>query len=203
MLEAIGYKPLCIPSMDPYVEPAGYKPVQNVEPEITAKSYIVLDPVKSRPLKALNDKVSREIASLTKIMTCIVSLKLAEELKLDLNQEYFRVSPYAASMNGTTAGLIEGQEVLLIDLLYGLMLPSGNDAAVCLAEGFTRLIQRFQPFKKKDSFKVNLQTMTKQKVPAPKKSYTYSLFIQRMNEHAEMLGLKSTQYTNPHGLADP
>lgn len=74
MLESIGYKPAVVPSMDAFVDPNGYRPVHNMEPEITAKSYIVLDPVKSKPLKALNDQVSREIASLTKIMTCIVSL---------------------------------------------------------------------------------------------------------------------------------
>ncbi len=40
----------------------------------------------------------------------------------------------AASMTGTTAELKAGDRITVGDLLYGLMLPSGNDAAYCLAE---------------------------------------------------------------------
>ena len=44
-----------------------------------------------------------------------------------------RISHRASSMIGTTAGLSSGDVLSLIDLLYGLMLPSGNDAAVAIA----------------------------------------------------------------------
>ena len=77
------------------------------------------------------------MASLTKMMTGILAIELATELKLNLHKTWFKVSAYAASMTGTTAGLIELQRVNIFDLLHGLMLPSGNDAAMTLAENFS------------------------------------------------------------------
>ena len=58
-------------------------------------------------------------------------------MKLNINKTWFKVSQLAANMTGTSANLTENQRVTIHDLLYGLMLPSGNDAAVTLAEGFT------------------------------------------------------------------
>ena len=43
-------------------------------------------------------------------------------------------------MKGTTASLEYGDQITIWDLLYGLMLPSGNDAAFCLAEGIGKKI---------------------------------------------------------------
>lgn len=77
------------------------------------------------------------MASLTKMMTALVCLDLCQELHLDLHETYFRVSNKAAGTIGTTANLIEGQRLTIYDLLHGLMLPSGNDAAMCLAENFS------------------------------------------------------------------
>jgi D-alanyl-D-alanine carboxypeptidase (penicillin-binding protein 5/6) len=82
------------------------------------------------------------MASLTKIMTTLVTLQLCQELKLNMYKTWFRVSPYAAGMNGTSANLMENQRVTIYDLLYGLMLPSGNDAAVTLAENFTEILEK-------------------------------------------------------------
>jgi serine-type D-Ala-D-Ala carboxypeptidase (penicillin-binding protein 5/6) len=68
------------------------------------------------------------MASTTKIMTTMVVL---EHVSLD---DEVTVSAYAASQEPTSAGLYEGQVLTVRDLLYGLMLKSGNDAAVALAE---------------------------------------------------------------------
>ncbi len=84
------------------------------------------------------------MASLTKIMTCIVSLQLAQDMKLNINKTWFKVSQLAANMTGTSANLTENQRVTIHDLLYGLMLPSGNDAAVTLAEGFTEQLRKIR-----------------------------------------------------------
>ena len=43
-------------------------------------------------------------------------------------------------MEGTSANLRSGEEILVIDLLYGLMLPSGNDAAIALAQYFGKFL---------------------------------------------------------------
>lgn len=47
-----------------------------------------------------------------------------------------KVSKTAASMGGTTAKIRTGDELSVWDMLHGMMLPSGNDAAMCLAENF-------------------------------------------------------------------
>jgi serine-type D-Ala-D-Ala carboxypeptidase (penicillin-binding protein 5/6) len=51
-----------------------------------------------------------------------------------------RISPTSASQTGTTAELKEGKYVTIYDLFYGTMLPSGNDAALLLAEVFGLLL---------------------------------------------------------------
>lgn len=53
---------------------------------------------------------------------------------------YFSVSLGAAETIGTTANLSENEWISIEDLLYGLMLPSGNDAAMVLAENFGCLL---------------------------------------------------------------
>lgn len=83
--------------------------------------------------------VEKEIASLTKIMTCIIVLEMIEKHAIDHGNclsdadVRIRISKGASCMPGTSANLPEGYWIRLIDLLYGLMLPSGNDAAYLLA----------------------------------------------------------------------
>ena len=88
----------------------------------------------------VNENQSREIASLTKIMTLWTILKLLEVYSINERTIYFTVSQYAASIGGTSANLKSGDELTILDLLYGMMLPSGNDAALCLAQNFNKII---------------------------------------------------------------
>lgn len=81
-----------------------------------------------------------EIASLTKIMTGYVVCNLLIENSIDPKKVYLRVSKRASTIGGTSAYLKEGQRLSIYDLLIGLMLPSGNDAAIVLAEHFGRLL---------------------------------------------------------------
>lgn len=69
------------------------------------------------------------MASITKTMTAIVAL---ENGKLD---DVFTVSSKAASVGESSAGLVSGQQVSLYDLLQGLLIHSGNDASMAIAEG--------------------------------------------------------------------
>ena len=82
------------------------------------------------------ERERREIASLTKIMTCYVVLLLLKRFDLDEKKHYIEVSDLAASTSGTSAELKTGDIMSVWDLLHGLMLPSGNDAAIVLAEHF-------------------------------------------------------------------
>lgn len=69
------------------------------------------------------------VASIVKVMTALVALE-----NKALNS-VFTVSKKAASIGEDSMGLTEGEQVSLGDLFYGLMLPSGNDAAITIAEG--------------------------------------------------------------------
>lgn len=71
------------------------------------------------------------MASLTKLMTALIVLENCS----DLNQEYY-VSSDAVDLEKdvSKANLKSGDKLKIIDLLYGLLVPSGNDAAMCLAE---------------------------------------------------------------------
>src|SRR5690554_5931043 len=76
-------------------------------------------------------------ASLTKVLTTIIAL---EEGNL---RELVTVSRRAAYQEGSSIYLQEGEKIKLLDLLYGVMLASGNDAAVAVAEHIAGSIEDF------------------------------------------------------------
>ena len=78
-------------------------------------------------------------ASTTKILTAYVALKYG-----DLNEVYtITENACAQSSDSTVAGLLPGDKITLNDLLYGMMLVSGNDAAIAIAEGISGDTKRF------------------------------------------------------------
>lgn len=98
------------------------------EPKINSRAAIIYERNTGRILWGKEQDSKRKMASTTKIMTAIVVLENA-----NLN-ETVEVSKKAASTGGSRLGLKAGAKITVNDLLYGLMLCSGNDAAVALAE---------------------------------------------------------------------
>lgn len=86
------------------------------------------------------ERERREIASLTKIMTCYVVLELIKRYNLEEKKHYIQVSENASQITGTSAELRHGDLISVWDMLHGLMLPSGNDAATALAEHFGAML---------------------------------------------------------------
>ncbi len=74
------------------------------------------------------------MASLTKIMTLYCCLRLQTQFNINPKAKFQKVSQNASKLIGTTAHLKEGDLISIQDLYYGMMLPSGNDAAYTLAE---------------------------------------------------------------------
>lgn len=99
------------------------------KPTILAKSVFVYDITKDKILYSKNIDQRLPMASLTKVMTAIIAL---ENSKKD-NQYIVRKS---SLIGENIMGLSEGEILTLEELLYGLMLPSGNDAAEVLADNF-------------------------------------------------------------------
>ncbi|MDD2502594.1 MAG: D-alanyl-D-alanine carboxypeptidase [Clostridia bacterium] len=112
-------------------------------PETSGKSSVLMDGGSGRPLYEENSREKLPMASTTKIMTAIVAL---EHCKLD---EKVIVAPEASGVEGSSIWLSPEETHTLEDLLYGLMLRSGNDAATAIAihiggsvEGFAKLMNQ-------------------------------------------------------------
>lgn len=98
-------------------------------PFISAKSALVFDMTSNTTLFAKDATVRRPMASLTKIMTAIVALEHPKD------DDTYAVRPQSL-VGEDSMGLTSGESLSLSDLLYGLILNSGNDAAETLADNF-------------------------------------------------------------------
>jgi D-alanyl-D-alanine carboxypeptidase len=76
-------------------------------------------------------------------MTCYLCLLICKKYQIDMYTHQVRVTDRAAETPGTTAELQSGDILTIYELLFGLMLPSGNDASVALAEAMA--ISRNKP----------------------------------------------------------
>lgn len=106
-------------------------------PKTNSRRYIVYDRISKSMIIGKNEEVKSAMASTTKIMTTIVILE-----KADLNEKV-TVSAKAGGTGGSRLGLKRGDKASVRDLLYGLMLRSGNDAAVALAEHVGGSVKEF------------------------------------------------------------
>ena len=97
-------------------------------PTINSRAYVVIDRKSNTILVGKNENQKKKMASTTKIMTALVVI---EHVNLS---DIVEISKKAASTGGSRLGLKTGDKITISDLLYGLMMRSGNDAAVALAE---------------------------------------------------------------------
>lgn len=98
------------------------------EPQLSAVSAISYDITTDSLLYSKNSDQKLPMASLTKIMTAVVVLE-----NMDIHDE-IKISRKAANIGENSMGLTENEEMSVEDLLYGLILVSGNDAAESLAQ---------------------------------------------------------------------
>lgn len=119
------------------------KRITRVEAYSSAKAICLLDANSGRILNCLNENQKLPMASTTKIVTAITVILNCKDI-----QEEMVVDNKSVGIEGTSIYLKKGEKLKIIDLLYGLMLRSGNDAAMALAikiggssENFTKLMQ--------------------------------------------------------------
>ncbi len=108
------------------------KPVP-APPDVAAKNYILVDFASGKVLAEKNVNAKIEPASITKLMTAYVVYKEMEEDRLHL-ADMVDISEKAWRMGGSRMYLEVGSSVSVDDLLKGLVIQSGNDASVALAE---------------------------------------------------------------------
>lgn len=100
----------------------------NDEPKINSRSAVVIDRKSKAVIYGKNENVKKAMASTTKIMTAMVVIQ-----NTNLNNTV-EISKKSAGTGGSRLGLKVGDKITVKDLLYGLLLRSGNDCAVALAE---------------------------------------------------------------------
>ncbi|QCJ43324.1 D-alanyl-D-alanine carboxypeptidase [Bacillus sp. S3] len=100
----------------------------DASPGVSAASAVLIEQKTGRVLFEKDAHTKRRIASITKIMTAILAIESGK-----LNQTV-KVSEQATRAEGSSVYLKPGEEIKLNDLVYGLMLRSGNDTAVAIAE---------------------------------------------------------------------
>lgn len=144
-------------------------------PTITAKGGFVMNNGTGKALYSKAADTRRSTGSTTKIMTARVVLaqpNLNLDAKVTIQKAY---SDYIVSKGASSAHLIVGDKVTVRQLLYGLMLPSGCDAAYALADKFGSGSTRAARVKS---------------------------FIGKMNSTAKSLGLKNTHFDSFDGIGN-
>jgi D-alanyl-D-alanine carboxypeptidase (penicillin-binding protein 5/6) len=111
-------------------------------PEVAAKSYLLLDVTANQILAAKNIDAPIEPASLTKLMTAYLVFDALKAKKIDLKQT-LPVSTRAWKMPGSRMFIDPTMQVPVEDLIKGMIVQSGNDATVALAEGVGGSVERF------------------------------------------------------------
>lgn len=106
-------------------------------PSTSAKAFALFESSTGRLLAGNNQDAKLPMASTTKIMTCLLAV---ENCDLD---EMVTVDKKAVGQEGTSMYLKEGETLSVGDLVYGLMLSSGNDAAVMLAIHMGGTVEKF------------------------------------------------------------
>lgn len=119
--------------------------------KINSKNVVVIDRKSKRILYGRNENERVSMASTTKIMTSII---LVENGNLN---DKVKISKKAANTGGSRLGLKENDEIIVKDLLYGLMLRSGNDAAVAIAEYISGNVSNFAKLMNEKAKKLGLE----------------------------------------------
>lgn len=139
--------------------------VNAIDLDLSAQNIILYNLDDESILYEVNSNERTNIASLTKIMTSLVALNNID----DLNEYIIITSQDFKGTNGySKAGFQIGDKVTYLDLLYGVLLPSGADAVNALVNN----------------------------------TLGYTNFIEQMNNLANQIGLKNTEFSNPIGKDD-
>ena len=118
---------------------------------VLASSYIVIEQSTNKILEGYNYNESRSVASISKIMTAIVVIE-----NIDINT-IVKVPNNINKVYGSSIYLKENEEISIEKLLYGLMLRSGNDAAITLAMSISNSVEEFVLLMNKKAEKLNLK----------------------------------------------
>ncbi|WP_409344452.1 D-alanyl-D-alanine carboxypeptidase family protein [Paenibacillus sp. MBLB4367] len=145
--------------------------------DITGESAVLMDGKTGELLFAKKESQRMYPASTTKIVTALIAL---EKGKPD-EEVTVGAEVHLKEAGESKAGLKQGQTAALIDLVYAMMLPSGNDAARAVAVHLSRRLSGNGKMSEDECIRY---------------------FAKLMNDRAKKAGAKDTNFVNPHGLHD-
>lgn len=138
-------------------------------PQIAGSSYVLMDPKSGRIIMEQNSNERLPPASLTKMMTAYIVERELDEGRIRMSDQV-PISVKAWKTEGSRTFVKEGTRATVEDLLKGVIIQSGNDASVALAEFIAG---------------------------------SESAFVDIMNQQAQLLGMKDTNFENATGLPSP
>ncbi len=138
-------------------------------PQIAGSSYVLMDPKSGRIIMEENSHERLPPASLTKMMTAYIVERELDEGRIAMS-DMVPISVTAWKTEGSRTFVREGTQVSVEDLLRGVIIQSGNDASVALAEFVAG---------------------------------SEDAFVDIMNQQAQLLGMKDTNFENATGLPSP
>lgn len=165
------------------------KPADALEgvPFVTAKTWVIVDAETGEMVAGSEQDQPRPMASTTKLMTAMLVSELAKH-DPSIWEQTITFSQRADDTGGSTAGVRVGESLSAGELMFGLMLPSGNDASVAYAQHFGDQVELLDK-------------------AFPDTEWTgetsYGRFIQAMNLLAQRIGMQNSKFVNPHGLTAP
>ena len=169
----------------------------------SAKAMCVMESSSKRVLKSKNMSAKLAMASTTKIMTAITALENCPDL-----DQVFEISPKAVGVPGTSLYLRNGEKFSTRQLLYGLMLVSGNDASVAIGEHVSDSLEEFVKLMNQTAIKIGATNSHFDNTHGldSKTHYTtaYDLalitsYAMQNNTFKEIVSTKNTKITNSDG----
>lgn len=143
--------------------------------DISAKGAVLIEQSSSKVLFQKDSNKRMYPASTTKLLTALVAIENGDlEEIITVGDEIKLMDP-----GSSRAWIRIGERMKLSDLLMGLMLPSGNDAAYTIAVNIGRRLASNPSLKKEEAIKI---------------------FVDKMNERAAEIGAKDSHFVNPHGI---
>lgn len=147
---------------------------------------ILMDARTNDILFSQNADICAPMASTTKIMTALIAIENTPPEELDKKHKVNKAAISAPYLGGTSImGLLPGDLVSMRQLLYGMLLNSGNEAANEIAVRIAKKIISDEKIEDTNNLKAN---------------ELIALFVEYMNKKAKQMGLKNTTFSSPSGL---
>lgn len=172
-------------------------PVTTQAAGLYSKYSVLIDSDSGRILSGSNETTAVSMASTTKIMTLIIALENCDK------NFVATTSAYAASMPNVQLNSITGEQFVLDDLYYSLMLESHNDSAVIIAENVAYYLLCKNPALRSETpfiSNYNYDSSFLSEIDREQSEKLVYIFTDLMNEKADDILLFDTYYITPNGL---